>query len=194
MNIMDKINVSFIKSKTLWTVVISIIIVGSLFYYGLNQINNKKTQYTTGAAFSTTTNLYTYTDGNITFTIPKGWKQSSRSKGYVVEAFSADKMGLLLITNSHLTMTVEEKIDPSSFLISEFQKSLGTNNTFLKTEIAGKPSVSYYSSLWGKDSLNINAVISNDSMYVFLFDASTTAAVSQLQPTFDTILKSVSFK
>ena len=200
MNITDKINLSLVKSKVLWSIAIFVIVVGGLLLYGYNQVNVKKIQYaaapfpTAGTAFSTTTNSYTYTDGNITFTIPTGWKQSPRSKGNVVEVASPDGMGYVLITGAHPTMTTEEKLDPSGTLINDFQTIIGKDKTFQKNEIAGKPSISNLSSLWGKDVANINAVISNDNVYVLIFDASTTAVVSQLQPAFDSILKSISFK
>jgi hypothetical protein len=194
MNIIEKINTSIIKSKILWSIAVFVIVVGGLLLYGYNQINVKQIQHVTGTAFSTTTNPYTYTDGNITFTIPTGWKQTLRSKGNVVEIVSSDGIGYALISGSPLIMSDTEKLDPSGTLINEFQAIIGKDKTFQKNEIAGKPSVSNLSSLWGKDVANINAVISNNNMYIFIFDASTTAVVSQLQPTFDSILKSISFK
>lgn len=194
MNIIEKINLSLVKSKILWSIVIFIVVMGGLFIYGYNQIKEKKALLATSATFSTTTNPYSYSDGSITFTVPMGWQQTSRSKGNYFEIESPDKTGAFMLLGQRIAMTSAEKNDLVGTMTNYFKSEIGSNFKYQQTEIFGKPSVYFQASLHGKDITSIYYVISNDSLYSFTLYSSSIVELIKLQPTFDSILKSISFK
>ncbi len=187
--------VSTISSCVIFIILVIITAIGTIFTL-LNNVSNNLTQSATSTvAFSTTNDPHTYSDGNISFTLPKDWKLSSFSnlgEGRL-SASELNGNGDAHIISNEINSSSSENYNET--LIKILKLTFGDAAQDIKeVDINGYKMVHAGGTLHGEEIFDYYGFRYNNNTYQFLFDSKSSSTVSLTKPYFDQILNSITYK